>query len=144
MPTPSHFLLVSDSPDDYGNQVLREALVALGSLLVASESELASLLQEQTYDIVIVDAGAVTSAPKLVSQIRELDPGTRIVVVTTSKHWKVARDIIRAGAMDYLSKSLSEGEMLASFQKVLEQHSAVGTADTDGGIPHGRSDYPVC
>ena len=120
MPTPSHFLLISDSPDDYGNQVLREALAALGSLQVASESELACVLQEQTYDIVVVDAGAVTSAPEVVSQVRELDPDTRIVVVTTSEHWKVARDVFRAGAMDYLSKSLSKGEMLASFQKVLE------------------------
>ena len=120
MPASSHFLLVSGSPDDYGNQVLREALVALGSLQVASEGELARSLQEQTYDIVIVDAGAVTSASEVVSQIRELDPDTRVVVVTASKHWKVARDIFRAGAMDYLSKSLSKREMLASFQKVLE------------------------
>ena len=120
MPTPSHFLLVSDSPDDYGNQVLREALVALGSLQVALEGELAYLLQEQSYGIVIVDAGAVESAPEVVSQIRELNPDTTVVVVTISKHWEVARDVFRAGAMDYLSKSLSKEEILASFQKVLE------------------------
>ncbi len=120
MPASYHFLLVSDSPDDYGNQVLREALVPLGSLQVASEGELARSLQEQTCDIVIVDAGAVRSASEMVSQIRKLDPDTRIVVVTASKHWKVARGIFRAGAMDYLFKSLSKEEILASFQRVLK------------------------
>jgi len=120
MPASYHFLLVSDSPDDYGNQMLREALVVLGSLQVTSEGELIRSLQEQSYDVAIVDAGAVTSAPEVVSQIRELDPDTKTVVVTASKHWKVARGIFRAGAMDYLSKSLSKDEILVSFRKVLE------------------------
>ena len=115
-----HFLLVSDSSDDYWHQVLGEALVTLGSLQVAPESEMTFLLQERPYDVVIVDAGAVADAPKVVSQVRRLAPDTRVVVVTASPHWKIAKAVFQAGATDYLNKSLNKEELLQSFRTILE------------------------
>lgn len=120
MPTSYCFLLVSKSPGDYWCQALRGALVALGSLQVVSEGEMAGLLEQQTYDIVIVDAGAVTSASEVVSQIHVLRPDTRVVVVTVSPHWKIARAVLLAGATDYLYKSLNEEEILMTFRSLLE------------------------
>ena len=120
MSVPFHFLLISDPQGDRGHQVFREALVALGSLQVASEGEMASLLREPIYDAVIVDAGAVTSAPDVVSQIRRMDPAAKIVVVTASPHWKVAKAVLRAGATDYLHKSLSKDEIMAGLRAILK------------------------
>jgi DNA-binding NarL/FixJ family response regulator len=118
--TPYRILLVSDSLGGYWYQALRRALVDLGSLQVVSENEMAALLQEQTYDVVIVDAGAVTNAPEVVSQIHVLRPDTRVVVVTVSPHWKIARAVLLAGATDYLYKSLNEEEILITFRSLLE------------------------
>jgi DNA-binding NarL/FixJ family response regulator len=120
MPTSYCFLLVSKSPGDYWCQALRGALVALGSLQVVSEGEMAGLLEQQTYDIVIVDAGAVTNAPEVVSQIHVLRPDTRVVVATVSPHWKIARAVLLAGATDYLYKSLNKEDILTTFQALLE------------------------
>jgi len=120
MSTSYCFLLVSDSSGDYWYQALRGALVDLGSLQVVSENEMAALLQEQTYDVVIVDAGAVANAPEVVSQIRVLAPDTRVVVVTVSPHWKIAKAVFRAGATDYVYKSLNEEEILTIFRSLLE------------------------
>jgi len=123
MSTFSHFLLVSDSPGDYWHQVLREALVALGSLHVVLESELVSFLQEQTYDIVIVDAGAISDTPLLVSCIRSQWPDVRVVVVTSSPHWRQAREILHAGAIDYIQKSWSKDDLFSAFQAMLDKTS---------------------
>jgi DNA-binding NarL/FixJ family response regulator len=119
---PHRFLLISDAADDHWNQVLRESLAVLGPLQIVSEKEAAAFLQMHVYDIVIVDAGAVSSAPKeLIRQIHELRPGARVVVVTASPHWKIAKAVIRAGAADYVEKMLNREEILARFGKILEQ-----------------------
>ena len=115
------FLLVSNSPGDYGHRVLAEALSTLGSLQFAGEQKLVFLLREQAYDVVIVDAGAVTSAPDVVSQVRSLNLNAKVVVVTSSPHWKIARAVFRAGATDYLLKSLDRAEILTDFQVVLDE-----------------------
>jgi DNA-binding NarL/FixJ family response regulator len=130
MSTSYRFLLVSDSPEDYGLQVLREALIALGSLEVVAESKLDLPPRVQVYDVVIVDAGAVTSAATVVSRVRALDPDSKVVVVTASPHWKIARAVFRAGAAEYLHKSLDEAEILASFRTILEREPAVGVIDS--------------
>lgn len=119
---PHRFLLISDAADDHWNRVLREALAVLGPLQIVSEGEAAALLQVHAYDTVIIDAGAVSSAPKeLIRQIHQLDPGARVVVVTASPHWKIAKAVIRAGAADYIEKTLNRDEILACFGKILEQ-----------------------
>ena len=121
------FLLVSNSPGDYGHRVLREAVSTAGSLQLASEEEVTSQLGEQAYDVVIIDAGAVTSAPEVVERVRGLDPNTRVVVVTSSPHWKIARAVFQAGATDYLLKSLDRAEILANMLAVLEQSCTAGS-----------------
>ena len=128
------FLLVTDSPDDYGHQALREAVSALGSCQVIPEAEVVSLLREQVFDVVIVDAGSVTSAPELVSWIRASDFSVQVVVVTLSPHWKIARAVFRAGAVDYLPKSLSKTEILATFQSILERRATSVRLDAHGGM----------
>ena len=119
------FLLVSNSPGDYGHQVLQEALSALGSLQLVSEEGMIPLLHGQAYEVVIVDAGAVKSAPETVSQVRDLDPSSRVVVLTSSPHWKIARAVFRAGATDYLLKSLDRAEILMNFRAVLDRSQVV-------------------
>ena len=119
---PHHFLLISDAADDHWNQVLREALAVLGPLQIVSEREAPAFLQVHAVDTVIVDAGAVSSAPKdLILQIHEPHPAAKVVVVTASPHWKIAKAVIRAGASDYVEKMLNREEILASFGKILEQ-----------------------
>lgn len=119
MATSCQFILVGDVSSDRWHRVLREALLPLGCLQISSERQMVALLKEQAYAVAIVDAGAVGNASEVVSDILALVPGIRVVVVTASPHWKIARAVFRAGAADYLYKSLDKDEILASFRAVL-------------------------
>ena len=144
MSTSYSFLLVSDSPCGYWRQVFGEALAALGSLQVVSESGMTALLQQRGYDVVIVDAGAVTSAPAVVSRVRTLAPGVKVVVVTVSPHWKIAKAVLQAGAADYLYKSLNKAEILAGLRAILDDARRLEHDVHIGGEQDGGSDDPVC
>jgi len=112
-------LLVSCSADEHGNRVLVDALAVLGSLQVTSEGEVVSCLREHTYDVVVVDAGAVTRAPDVVSLIRQVDARAQVVVVTAAPHWKIARAVFQAGAIEYMSKYMGKNEMVKRFRQLL-------------------------
>jgi DNA-binding NarL/FixJ family response regulator len=91
----------------------------LGKLEVLPEKEAMQHILQYKYDVIIVDAAAVGNEVLLISRVRAQQPQARIVVVTASPTWRRAREALRAGAMDYISKSLSEREFLSAFKDVL-------------------------
>jgi len=113
------FLIVGDASDPSGLQVLQDALSTLGNIVIASEYELTTRLQKESYDMAIVDAGAVSDAENLVTEILRVQPDTGVVVITASPHWKIARAVFRAGATDYLRKSQNSQETRAVFAQLL-------------------------
>jgi DNA-binding response OmpR family regulator len=70
-----------------------------------------------------VDAGAVRDAVLMVSRLRVQQPETRIVIATASPTWQRAREALRAGAADYVRKSLDEKGLRSKVQTVLERQS---------------------
>ncbi len=96
--------------------MLCNLLSELGVLRVAGEDELARCLEEQSYNAVILDAGAVVTAATAVTKILERNPSTEVYVITTSPHWRVARDVLRAGAVDYLPKSRLSEDLFDSLR----------------------------
>jgi DNA-binding NarL/FixJ family response regulator len=117
------FLLVGDAPEDYGRQVLREALAELGTLSTVGEPDLPGKLAALAPDVVIVDAGGVSSPPQAVARILELRKEAKVVVITASPQWKVAKAVIVAGALDYLEKSLSQQEFEQVFRQLLSNET---------------------
>lgn len=114
------FLLVGEATDNYAQQGLREVLATLGALHLAPEDELVERLQEQYYDLVIVDAGATQISPEiLVARARQTSPASKAVVITASPHWKIARAVYLAGAREYLDKTLRKEELLEKIKAVL-------------------------
>lgn len=101
--------------------MLCEMLSELGVVRVAGEDGLAECLEEQTYDAVILDAGAVVMAATAVTKILKQSPSTEVYVITASPHWRVARDVLRAGAADYLPKSRLNEDLLSSMRKIAER-----------------------
>jgi DNA-binding response OmpR family regulator len=116
---PPQFLLIADAKDEYGTQVLRETLTELGPVQIATEGGLDASLAERFCDVVIVDAAAVERAATIVRRIREKSPSSKVVVITASPHWRVARDVFRAGAVDYMRKPWHREEILNSFRSVV-------------------------
>jgi DNA-binding response OmpR family regulator len=114
-----HILLVSDPEDEYGLQRIQGALASHGAVRATTEGRMATDLASESYALVIIDAGAVRRVAPVVEQARQASPETKIVVITASEHWKVARDAYRAGAAEYLDKSLSSDELAASIAAIL-------------------------
>ena len=72
------------------------------------------------YDVLVIDAGTIRKAVLLVSRLRSLQPDARIVVAATTPTWRRAREILQAGAADYIHKSFDERKLRARIQAVLE------------------------
>ena len=116
-------MFVSDSADDLASQVLQQVLADFGPVQVGSEAQAFYCLQGQTYDLLIIDAGAVTNAPELVVQLHTANPDAKIVVFTASPHWKIAKAVIQAGATDYLSKFLTREDLSRALMQVLQEQA---------------------
>ena len=115
------FLVVGDRSDRSDLQVLQDALHTLGHLAVSSECDLEGELENRSYDTAVVDAGAVAKPEDVIRRILSVQPHVKIVVITASPHWKIARAVFRAGATDYLRKSQNIQEVRATFAQMLDQ-----------------------
>jgi len=114
------FLLIGNTVEDEWTLILRRALAPLGSLYVRSDAQANQTVGDSNYDMVIVDAGTVRDAALLVSRLRASRTDLRIVVFTSSPTWQRAREALRAGAADYLRKSLNEKKLRSLIESVLE------------------------
>jgi len=117
----TRFLLIGHREESLSFQNLAGALADLGDLEILPEKEAMQYVLQRRYDVVIVDAAAVKDEALLVARVRAQQPDTRIVVITSSPTWRRAREVLQAGAMDYVSKSLSQSEFLGVFKDVLSR-----------------------
>jgi DNA-binding NarL/FixJ family response regulator len=114
------FLSVGKPTETQWALVLKQALSPLGSLHVVAEEEAVLAAIQSHYDVIIIDAGAVSDAVLLVSQLRAQQPEVRVVIATASPTWRRARQALQAGAADYIRKSLDEKEVRSTIETVLE------------------------
>lgn len=113
------FLLVGDTIEKGWTLALKQALSSLGNLEVMSEGELESSFLRNSYDVIVIDAGVVNEAALLASHLRSQYPGVPIVIATASPTWRRARKALRAGAADYIRKSLDRKKLRAEIEAVL-------------------------
>jgi DNA-binding NarL/FixJ family response regulator len=114
------FLLVGKSTEAGWASVLKQALSPLGSLQVISEEDQSLIDGPRDYDVIIVDAGATREVAPLLSRLRNQYPEARLVVATASPTWRRAREAFRAGAADYIRKSMDERRLRSRIEAVLE------------------------
>lgn len=124
----NHFLLVNSQQQDRWHRVLETALNSFGALESVREDTAVTRAIEKSFDIIIVDATVVKRVELLVSRIHVQQPQTRVVVVTASPDWKLARAAFLAGAVDYVFKSSDQDELRETFKEILNtpRHSPSG------------------
>jgi DNA-binding NarL/FixJ family response regulator len=121
MPKEYRFLLIGDSRDDLWRQIVKDVSASLGTLQIATEVDALSLTRQQEYDVIIIDAAKAENVFLLISSIRAQKPDARIVVATASPTWKRAREAFRAGATDYIRKSMNKEEVLFALQATVNK-----------------------
>ncbi len=78
---------------------------------------LKQLQSPQAQALVLVDAGGEANVPHIVRTLRELG-WQYIVVVSAAPSWKEAREVLQAGAYDYIAKS----SVPANIRRVVEKY----------------------
>lgn len=114
------FLLIGTTTETRWPKVLKDALSPLGELHIASERETIRAVSEREYDVILVDAGAVQDIIQMIGRLRSQQPRARIVVVTASPTWQQSRAVFRAGAADYIRKSLDKKKLRTQIEAVLQ------------------------
>lgn len=114
------FLLIGREAETEWSRSLREALSPLGKLHTVQEEESVNTVIREHYDLIIIDTRAVHDAALLTFRLRAERPEARVVVAAASPDWKAAREVLQAGAADYVRRSLDKVYLCYTMAAVLE------------------------
>ncbi len=117
------FLLVTNQAESTWLTTLKNAVEPLGRLSIIRDEAAEREMTRVPFDMVIIDAAAVENAIALVSQLHVVDPKALIVLATLSTSWRHAREALRAGAVDYVPKSLSSEELSSAIANLLNREA---------------------
>ena len=112
------FLLVGEAGAAWSRS-LQRAVDSWARLDVLDEEAAQRAVAEGEYALVVIDAGTTEDAAALTSWLRALQPELPIVVATASPTWQRARQALKAGATDYIRKTLDEEETRLEIGAVL-------------------------
>lgn len=98
---------------------LIEVLTVLGELTICAEDMLHEE-PDEAYDLLLVDAsGLQMELAERVAWLNGRFPNTPIIVLTSSPTWRRARDVLQAGAADYMRRSFNDAQLLARCRFLL-------------------------
>ena len=126
-------VLVVDDEDTFRGRLM-QALEERGFEVwgAATADQATAAAERETPEYAVVDLRLPgTSGLQIVRRLHDLDPTTRIVVLTGYGSIATALDAVRSGAAHYLTKPADIDEILAGF----EQESAPSTAPPPARIP---------
>ncbi len=99
---------------------LTGVLAVLGELTICAESMLDEEPDED-YDLVVVDAsGLQMEVAERVAWLSGRFPNVPIIVLTSSPTWRRARNVLQAGAADYMRRSFDDEQLLARCRFLLD------------------------
>lgn len=119
-------LLIDD--DTVFSATLARSLIRKGMAVstAADAGEAMQLLDRQTFDLILLDLNLNgESGLKLLSQILQLQPGARIVMLTAYSSVATAVEAIKRGAENYLCKPVAATDIL----NLMESHDAGDMAE---------------
>src|SRR3546814_2233571 len=83
------------------------------------------MLKSDFFDLILCDFRLEdTDGKEMLARIREIHPTSIVIIITGYSDIKVAVEMIKLGAYDYISKPLYPDEILATIHKALEQPRA--------------------
>jgi DNA-binding NtrC family response regulator len=122
MPRQPTVLVVDDDP------ALRQTMEAIvrsagmNSITAASGEEAIEAIRKNPVDVALLDVQLPgISGIQVLRQVRERHPDVGVIMVSVVKDISVAVEAIKHGALDYVTKDFSPGELSARLSKSLEQ-----------------------
>lgn len=116
---PKSFLLIGFRSGEEWPNFLQDALPSFVKLDIVKEEDARNIISSHSYDLLIIDASAVYDATELVRNLH-LEQNIPILVVTASPTWQSAREILKAGAVDYIGRSFDKKELRLRINNTLK------------------------
>ena len=113
------FLLIHHPQNQHWVQLIQDTLTPLADVQLKTEKESYHLTNLNNYDLIMIDAAIESHVPQLIRHLHAKEPQARLIVMTASPTWRRAREVFRAGAIDYVRKSLDKEEILSTVQGAL-------------------------
>jgi len=122
MPRTPTVLVVDDDPSIRQTMETIVRTAGMNPLTASSGEEALQLLRRSTVDVMLLDVQLPgMSGLELLRQLRDGNPDVGVIMVSVVKEIPIAVEAIKLGALDYLTKDFSPGELSARVSKSLEQ-----------------------
>lgn len=107
-----------------------------------SGAQALKMLKEHAYDLVLCDYRLKdTDGAKLMNDIRQLNPQTVVIIITGYSDVRIAVEMVKNGAYDYISKPLYPDEILSLVNKALaQQHVPLPESNHNVVAPHAHEE----
>lgn len=93
------------------------------------------LIAKQPFDLVLCDHRLPdTDAPAMLEHIRSVSPGTQVIIITGYSEVRLAVELMRKGAFDYIGKPLYPEELLMRVQDALSSAADEGKGTAKQGV----------
>jgi len=89
--------------------------------VATSGAKAIEIIQNEFFDLVLCDFRLEdTDGKEILQKIKALHPGTIVIIITGYSDVKMAVDLIKSGAYDYITKPLYPDEILNTINKALD------------------------
>lgn len=114
-------LVVDDAP--FFRRLLADVLSGRGFAVVqaASGPEVIDLISRQEIDAVLSDIEMPgMNGPELLRRVKRLRPEIPVIMISSHHDFQAAREVLRDGALEYLTKPIDETELFGAIDRALE------------------------
>lgn len=106
-----------------------------------SGSSAMEYLSKQKFDLVLCDYRLEdTDGKEMLIKIKENYPSTGVIIITGYSDIKLAVELIKLGAYDYITKPLYPDEILNTINKAIETQIALNQNNSEAGITENKKD----
>src|ERR1044072_6171238 len=95
-----------------------------------------TLIEQGNFDVVLSDFRLEnTDGKQILKKVKEKSPSTQVIIITGYSDVKIAVDVIKHGAFDYITKPFIPDEILLLIDKALAKKQSLNHDESESSRP---------